>query len=461
MARITLMLKKQPVLIAIALYIAGIIPLIAATSWMTELIAERLQQVAKDEALEKLLLAKSRLEASLFRDVFLADSLATIFSIDPEEASENFYDISYRLTEKSQNVRNVGIAPNDIIEKIYPVAGNERAIGLDFRTVPSQYETIQAARETKDVLLAGPLALVQGGRALIARLPIFNDFPRSQDYWGSISVVIDYDRLMASAGFFDINNAQIALRGINATGKDGLIFEGAPQTFAQADYQGAVVVPNGRWWVAAKFDTALSKQQLVLLEIGRWSILLIYTLLFAGFYMLWHSYRAQQWMANQDALTHLVNRRFALSYLERITSKSTKNHQFCVLAIDLNGFKKVNDLYGHDAGDAMLKLVAQGLEESVRGSDVVARMGGDEFLIILNRVKDEDTVLTMMKSIKISVETKGLPVLDSVVHPSLSIGYACSSSSITTPTDLLSLADQRMYVDKKKQAAERVNSGKS
>lgn len=453
MARANLIIKKRKALIVLAFYIAGIIPLLAGISWVSELIEERLQQETKDQALDQLLLAKSRLEATLFRDVFLADSLATVFSIDPADASENFYSIGRRLTEKAQNVRNVGIAPNDVITKIFPATGNERAIGLDFRTVPSQYATIIAARDSKDVLLAGPLELVQGGRAIIARLPIFNDFPLNENYWGTISVVIDYDSLMDSAGLFEIDNAQIAIRGVNALGQSGAIFEGELETFNQADYEGTLVVPNGEWWVAAKFDSSLSTQQSVLVELGGWSIVFIYSLLFAGVYMLWYSYRAQQWMANQDALTQLFNRRFVLGYLDRLTSKSSKYRQLCVLVIDLNGFKNVNDVYGHDAGDEMLKLVAEGLEESVRSSDIVARMGGDEFLVILNRVQDTATVELVIKNIKASVESKTLSLGDNVIKPSLSIGYACSSEQVKKPKDLLNLADQQMYADKQKQSS--------
>ncbi len=445
-----LAIKKRSSLIAIILYIVGLIPLLMVAAWIGALVEERIKQSTKDEALTELLLAKSSLEASLFRDVFLSDSLATVFSIDPEDASKNFQNIGSRLIERSQNVRNVGIAPNDVVEKILPLKGNERAVGLDFRTVPSQYKTVKAARDLKDVFLAGPLELVQGGRAVIARLPIFYDYPRSENYWGSISVVIDYDRLMNSAGLLDIENAKVALRGVNGLGEKGEVFEGDKLTFEQSDYQGTLIVPNGEWAVAAKFDATITQTQSLLIDIGWLSLLFLYTLIFFGTFMLWRSYQIERSMANRDALTQLFNRRFSLSYLENLMSKRKPKKHFYVLVIDLNRFKEVNDKYGHDVGDSMLQLVANGLEKSVRASDIVARMGGDEFLVIVNRVETEEAITSIIENIKKSVESESVEVSGSILKPSLSIGFASNAEGAGTPKDLLKLADQRMYEDKSK-----------
>jgi Predicted periplasmic ligand-binding sensor domain len=86
------------------------------------------------------LLAKSNLESNLFRDVFLVDSLATVFNIDPKSAAENFDEIGSRLLQKSKHVRSIGMGPNDVLNHVIPLEGNEKAIGLDFRTVPEQYK---------------------------------------------------------------------------------------------------------------------------------------------------------------------------------------------------------------------------------------------------------------------------------------------------------------------------------
>ena len=145
---------------------------IQATDIIVGLLKEREQTKQNERLREVVSLAKSKLEAELFRDVFLADSLATVITIDPQIAIENWISLGKKLMGKSTHVRNVGIAPNDVILLNYPPKGNEKAIGLDFRTVPKQYRTVLKARQLQDVFLSGPLELVQvrdGGDCSIPR----------------------------------------------------------------------------------------------------------------------------------------------------------------------------------------------------------------------------------------------------------------------------------------------------
>ncbi|MEC8925865.1 MAG: CHASE domain-containing protein, partial [Pseudomonadota bacterium] len=194
-------MKKQQYIVSIIIFIVYMLAVIQATDTIVGLLKEREQTKQNERLREVVSLAKSKLEAELFRDVFLADSLATVITIDPQIAIENWTSLGKKLMGKSTHVRNVGIAPNDVILLNYPPKGNEKAIGLDFRTVPKQYRTVLKARQLQDVFLSGPLELVQGGMAVIARFPVFNDYPQNKDYWGSISVVIDYQSLMRVSGF--------------------------------------------------------------------------------------------------------------------------------------------------------------------------------------------------------------------------------------------------------------------
>ena len=439
-------LKKKHWAFALPSYFVGFILVWLLSSWLADLATERLSQSLKDEAQEELLLAKSQLESALFRDVFLADSLATVFTIDPDEAFENFESIAKQLLNKSSFVRNVGVAPDDVIRKNYPLAGNEKAIGLDLRTLVEQYPTVVKARELKDVFLAGPLALVQGGSAIIVRLPIFYDYPRSDNYWGVVSVVIDYTKLVGSTALLSSQQHTIAIRGVNGSGRSGQIFEGSSDTFEQPDYQGPVIIPNGEWWVAATFNVALSDYQKSAIILGQLLLLLSYSALFWGGFMLWKLYRTERFFANEDVLTSIKNRRFALSYLHSLLTKGRAS-QFAVFVIDLNRFKYINDNYGHEAGDELLRRVALSLTEVVRGGDVVARMGGDEFLIIANRL-NEPEAQKLAEKIKRYGESLPITVGDEQIYPSLSIGLAISVEGDGSPENLLQLADQRMYRNK-------------
>jgi len=97
-------------------------------------------------------------------------------------------------------------------------------------------------------------------------------------------------------------------------------------------------------------------------------------------------------LTQHDTLTGLPNRALLFERLERALAAAQRNHHLlAVLFIDLDGFKPVNDRYGHDIGDALLQAVAQRLQGLVRESDTAARIGGDEFVVLLPMIAaDED-----------------------------------------------------------------------
>lgn len=98
-------------------------------------------------------------------------------------------------------------------------------------------------------------------------------------------------------------------------------------------------------------------------------------------------------LAHTDPLTKLANRRLILDYLEMLVSANARHKDHgAVLLIDLDGFKPINDHYGHDAGDALLVKIGERLRACVRSEDVVGRLGGDEFIVLLRRLGAEDKI---------------------------------------------------------------------
>ena len=98
-------------------------------------------------------------------------------------------------------------------------------------------------------------------------------------------------------------------------------------------------------------------------------------------------------LAHTDALTKLANRRLVLDYLEILVGNNLKYNDYgAVLLIDLDNFKPINDVHGHSAGDAVLIKVAERLKTCVRTQDVVGRMGGDEFVILLRKLGADEKI---------------------------------------------------------------------
>jgi diguanylate cyclase (GGDEF)-like protein len=161
--------------------------------------------------------------------------------------------------------------------------------------------------------------------------------------------------------------------------------------------------------------------------------------------------RANWFLASHDLLTGLANRKTLSDRLEQLCARDSGDSaagSFAVLCLDLDGFKAVNDTFGHPVGDALLVAVAQRLTREVREPDVVARMGGDEFVIVLQGVADDEAVRISQR------------IIEAIAHPvvldgatelkiGVTIGLASSPRDGTIAELLLSRADQALYAGKR------------
>jgi diguanylate cyclase (GGDEF)-like protein len=135
-----------------------------------------------------------------------------------------------------------------------------------------------------------------------------------------------------------------------------------------------------------------------------------------------------------DPLTGLGNRRKLEVVMEHAFSAARRGHPLSVVMVDLDGFKEFNETHGHVRGDEMLKLFAQHLQEQVRGSDVVIRYGGDEFLFVLTGT-DADTAQVMVDRLAKRVQAP--------LH--FTAGIAQYQPSMNSPSELIGRADHALY----------------
>ncbi len=151
------------------------------------------------------------------------------------------------------------------------------------------------------------------------------------------------------------------------------------------------------------------------------------------------------YLSEHDILTGLANRKCFSNCLssEVIRSKMHKLH-FAILFIDLDFFKKINDSFGHETGDLLLQEVAKRITHAVRETDVVARFGGDEFVILLTNVTPIDAVASIAFKI-LNLVAKPFRITDFEFFITASIGISIYPKDSRSPTVLLRKADQAMY----------------
>lgn len=152
-------------------------------------------------------------------------------------------------------------------------------------------------------------------------------------------------------------------------------------------------------------------------------------------------------MALLDPLTNSPNRRYIKMNLNsRLDEMSRYGWPFGVLFIDIDHFKRVNDIYGHDVGDEILKMIAKTLLNNLRPFDILGRWGGEEFTAIIANV-NEQQLYSIANRFRLLVENSALPRGTDIIRVTISIGATFAQSNDTMDT-LLKRADQLMYHSK-------------
>lgn len=162
-----------------------------------------------------------------------------------------------------------------------------------------------------------------------------------------------------------------------------------------------------------------------------------------------HFSRAMESMALHDSLTGLPNRRLLMDRLSSSINHAHRNkHSMAVMYLDLDGFKQVNETLGHDGGDTLLKMVAVRLVKEVRQEDTVARMGGDEFIIVLWELNHADGVAKLVSKL-IQAVSQPYTVQGRSVSITISAGIGIYPAHGEDPEALMKSADMALHEAKR------------
>ena len=202
--------------------------------------AQRLQVLSEVSAY------RTQLESTLVANIQLVRGLGVAVAADPNLDQKRFARIASPLFKASSELRNIGGAPNMIISMIYPLKGNEKAIGLNFLKNDKQRADALKARDTNSIVMAGPLELIQGGQALIARVPVFLE--PENTFWGLLSVVLDIDKIYSNSNLYELEKEHnVALQGRNGLGTKGEFFRGSSNILNNDPLSFSLDFQGGQW----------------------------------------------------------------------------------------------------------------------------------------------------------------------------------------------------------------------
>lgn len=249
------MIKRQKLTnITALLTIASII---AGTLFLERAEKTRLHQERRSFALNQTSSFRAKLEGIINSTLLLTRGVVAHVATHPDITVPEFHMLAKELLPLNPHIRNIGLARDNVITHMYPIKGNEAAIGLRYLDNPKQKAAVLRVIETRKTVVAGPVNLVQGGLGFISRTPVFltppGAEPGSGEYWGIASMVINADTLLEEAGLStDLSSGlTIALRGKDGLGERGDVFFGDETVFRSDPVLLDVALPEGSWQIAA------------------------------------------------------------------------------------------------------------------------------------------------------------------------------------------------------------------
>ncbi len=424
--------------------------------------------VERDEAAQTSLQASlrvkevaTRFEGRIREIMALGKGLQSLVEMQPDITDAFFARYAAKLLDDHPTVRAVSLAPDNQIRYVYPPVFNKNVVGVNLQTDPSLWPTVQRAMEGNEIFVSGPEMLASGAVGFLVRVPIFTKVEKpalspmqhehtGEAYWGVVSLAIDYDALLAAAGISAKSDAysMSIVRAQPAALAFALGANGSGQTVRDRISVSVDLPGTDEWEIvylpSAKVGPLFSLSAMLTYMLGVFASLVLSVV---AFFLVNEVFQVRR-MALHDPLTGLANRILLherMDYLARLCERNDGGYH--IVYIDLDGFKPINDTYGHDVGDRVLKETANRLRNEIRSSDTAARIGGDEFVVLLSaKIKPDDMaalldrMLTALRS-PIVVGRSSLTI-------DMSIGVANYPEDATSVQELLNVADARMYEDK-------------
>lgn len=366
---------------------------------------------------------------------------------------KNFEQVAATIIDDPA-IKNLILAPNGVVSHVYPLEGNEQVLGFDYFSAAEGNKEAVIAKDFQQLVLGGPFNLVQGGQALVGRLPVYIGKNKTQkQFWGLVSVTLNYPQALSGAELEQLKNQGFAYEiwRINPDTDERQIIASSNYTYNKNSryVEQSMTILNADW----VFRLSPIKNWYEYNETWIYSFLgLLISLLLA--FLVMHNYDLKQMKVEleeltfHDPLTGILNRRGIFRILDSLLTDSNKKFILCY--IDLNKFKYVNDTFGHNTGDKILQQFVYIIKKQMNKQHEFARMGGDEFILIFKNTGDinesakffEQLAEEFQKTISVNAIHK--------INLSFSMGKAVYPVDGETIDDLIAVADSAMYEEKQK-----------
>jgi diguanylate cyclase (GGDEF)-like protein len=347
----------------------------------------------------------------------------------------------------------LSLAPEGVIRQIEPAAPNILVKDHDLFEGENRAEIIKNLREG-ELTFRGPFTLIQGPQGAIGTLPVFlNNSKGEQYFWGYTVVTLKFPDAFDDSNLPALETQGYAYEflGVNPETHHEELIQSSAAPLTTAVTRIPISLYGSQWELRVSKLYGGRKNGLLLFE-----TLLVFL---GAVLMAWVAYsvatltqqrKKLHEIAMYDPLTHLPNRRLLGIELDEALARALgRNSKVVVCYLDLDGFKAVNDSLGHAAGDQLLQTIAGRLQSCLRKNDVLARIGGDEFVVVLADIDSSDEITSILDRLVVIV-AQPLMISGMKADVSASLGAALYPTHGVEVDQLLRAADQAMYLAKKK-----------
>lgn len=424
--------------------IAGLLSLIIAMIFLNFYIIIKQQNNKATEkansliALQRLTDVTDIVQKEINKSFEYTEFLDLMITTNPEKTTENFNTYASLILEKNRTISNLQLAPDGIVEFIYPKAGNEAALLHNLLTDPKRYPFIKESIEKRIPISQGPVESLQGKTLVFNRKAIFID----DKFWGLSVVTIDFEELLKECGISKASKFfSYAIRAEKVDGINDYIW-GSSELFEVDSVKKNIQLPGQVWEIAIYPKSGWNDTSHILKVYDIFVIISTLVIVLLVYFHI-YNYLTKMEKSRLDSLTQTLNVGSLRRYV-KINLKRYRKKKHAIIVMDLNKFKTINDNYGHPIGDAVLVEVSKRLNQVMSNKDRLSRIGGDEFIVFLSDIEGIEQVKAVINCI-MEVVKEPMSFNEVTITAGISVGYALYPEEGTYYDELYPIADSRMY----------------
>ena len=247
-------LKSRLALVKRYLTWLAVITFAAVMQWQLEaFLQDKAEQEQRSRVFQRLSVIRADIEGILINSLSLLQGLAAHIGSKPDLSAAEFERFSAQIFERGTYNNNYAAAPDMVVRYVYPYEGNQKAIGLNYLTHPTQRRDAVLARDKRAMVVTDPVELVQGGNAIIARAPVYyrDDDTGETVFWGIVSSPIDIHSVFHDSGLLSREELQIAVRSQTSSGKVSTQVVGDATIFSRQPVLVDLPIADKHWQIAA------------------------------------------------------------------------------------------------------------------------------------------------------------------------------------------------------------------